>query len=68
MSLDPRHLACGGVIVFNKFLFRIDDSRGGSYEYTVEMLCQRCVSICILGCFMQVLIGMTGKVKRVLQQ
>lgn len=48
MSLDPRHLACGGVSVINIFSFGIYDGRGGSHGNTVVVPCQWFITLCML--------------------
>lgn len=48
MSLDTRHLACGGVSVINIFSFGMYDSRGGSHGNTVVVPCQGFITLCML--------------------
>lgn len=48
MSLDPRHLACGGVSVINIFSFGMYDSRRGSHGNTVVFPCQWFITLYML--------------------
>lgn len=48
MSLDLRHLACGGVSVINIFSFGMYDSRGRSHGNTVVVQCQWFMTLCML--------------------